>query len=95
MRNTVDHHRKNQRLHNITQTCRFRNLCKTAFSPYLPHSYVVETIRAVEDHTLYSDSFGQILGGLSLPCSCRPLRGSIQVQMKSSNQSSGEQKSTF
>lgn len=52
---------------------------------YLAHGQVIQTIRTVEDHTLDSQSFGQILGGLSLSCSCWTFRCTTQVQVKSTD----------
>lgn len=62
--------------------------CKQSFEIsrqcYLPHSKVVQPIRAVEDHTLHGQGFGQILGGLSLSCPCWALRGSAKAQVEGS-----------
>ncbi|CAB1336130.1 unnamed protein product [Coregonus sp. 'balchen'] len=41
---------------------------------------VIQAVRAVEDHTLHGQGFGQVLGGLSLPRPCRTLGGSPKTQ---------------
>ena len=53
---------------------------------YLAHGYVVEPVGAIEDHTLYSQCLGEILGRLSLARPCRTLWGAIEVEMKGSHQ---------
>ena len=48
---------------------------------------VIQSIRTVKHNTLFSYSFGQILGSFSLSCSRRTLRCASQMQLKSSKQS--------
>ena len=48
---------------------------------------IVQAIWAVEHHTLFSNSFGQILCCLCLACPCWTLWGTSQVQLKSSKKS--------
>jgi len=51
--------------------------------PYLPHGEVVQTVGAVEDHTLHGQSLGQILGGLGFPGAGWTLGSAAQTQVKS------------
>lgn len=71
-----------------------RNNC-THFEE-LSQSNVVQSIRAVEDHTLLGHSFGQVFGCLCFPCASWALGGSSQMEVEGTKQSAeggGEQKS--
>ena len=61
---------------------------QAALRPHLAHSNVVQAVRAIEHHTLHSQSLGQVLGGLCLACASRSLRGPIQVEVEGSHQGS-------
>ena len=53
---------------------------------YLSHSYVIETIRTVKHHTLYSQRFRQIFSRFCFSCTGWSLGGAIVVEMESPHQ---------
>lgn len=53
---------------------------------YLAHGNVVETIGAVEDDTLYSEGFGQILRCFRLACTSWTFGGSVEIEVKCTHQ---------
>jgi hypothetical protein len=53
----------------------------------LSEGNVVKTVGTIEDDTLFGNSFSQILCGLCLACSSRTLRGTSEMQMQRTEQS--------
>ena len=53
---------------------------------HLPHSEVVQSIGAVEDHTLDGQCLGQVLHSLCLSCPCGSLGRSVEVEVEGTNQ---------
>lgn len=67
----------------------FKTLSFTAIvtcCKYLAHGNVVETIGAVEDNTLYSEGFCQILRSFRLACTSRTFGGSVEIEVKCTHQ---------